>query len=74
MSTAGGSLSYENQFEFNLEKYDRIYYGRHPRRIELELRTIKVKRALSLIFKNENPPKTPYENRLNELKNEFVPQ
>jgi hypothetical protein len=72
MSTADGSLAYENGLELNLEKYDRIYYGNHPRRIDKELRAIKVKRAFSLIFKNTDTPQSSYENRLNELKDEFL--
>ncbi len=71
-STANGSLAYESGLELNLEKYDRIYYGNHPRRIDKELRSIKVKRAFSLIFKNESTPQSSYENRLYELKDEFL--
>ena len=72
MSKADGSLAYENGLEFNLEKYDRIYYGKRPRRIDKELRAIKVKRAFSLIFKNTDTPQSSYENRLYELKDEFL--
>lgn len=70
-STADGSPSYESGLELNIEKYDRLYYGRHPRRIEKELRSIKVKRAFSLIFKDEDLPRSSYESRLYELKDEF---
>ena len=70
--TADGSLAYESGLELNLEKYDRIYYGKRPRRIDKELRSIKVKRAFSLIFKNTDTPQSSYENRLNELKDEFL--
>ena len=72
MSTADGSLAYENGLELNLEKYDRLYYGKHPRRIDKELRAIKVKRAFTIIFKNENTPRSSYESRLYELKDQFL--
>ena len=70
--TADGSLANESGLELDLEKYDRIYYGKRPRRIEKELRSIKVKRAFSLIFKNEDAPQSSYESRLYELKDEFL--
>lgn len=70
--TAQGSLANESGLELDLEKYDRIYYGKRPRRIEKELRSIKVKRAFSLIFKNEDAPQSSYESRLYELKDEFL--
>ena len=70
--TEDGSHAFENGLELNIEKYDRIYYGKRPRRIEKELRSIKVKRAFSLIFKNEDTPQSSYESRLYELKDEFL--
>ncbi|MBR3299218.1 MAG: hypothetical protein IKI64_08440 [Clostridia bacterium] len=70
--TADGSLANESGLELDLEKYDRIYYGKRPRRIEKELRSIKVKRAFSLIFKNEDTQHSSYESRLYELKDEFL--
>ncbi len=71
MNSANGSVVYENEFEFNSERYDRIYYSQHPRMLRLELRLLNIKRGFNLIFRNEDTPVTPYERRLNELAEEF---